>query len=312
MSRARIRTTGRKRERVENREPVRRRLPSFLEYETFEEQQNDDGSLVEINDEDSWGGENTPQDVTDSENPEFQIISSIRPLWLLYKGRLMWAGARLGRDIPKREHFRRRIQAFLDFLAVEFPEPDNSDEDRLLAMQGLFMEEKEAKNAKQKKEAEETEGTVEIDELDEIELEEIEEGDGAKGKNNKKEKDTAWLGRLDKDGIVYGNGKIISLKMLRTKQGGGGRGGDSCPRQLLLLWLARELKKHPGESPLEWRNCKDWIMEINDFLSDVNDKLNNFAASGGIGLKDRHFHYAASTVQKKHLGEWKKWWEARA
>ena len=76
--------------------------------------------------------------------------------------------------------------------------------------------------------------------------------------------------------------------------------------------LERELKNHPGESPLEWRKCKDWILGINDFLSNVNDKLNNLVSSGGIGLKDVYFHYEESTIQRKYLGEWRKWWEARA
>lgn len=272
MIRSRRSTRGKTRARTAIREPRKRRVPAFLEYETFAEQKNDDGSLIELNDEESWGDENTRQDAAESESPDFQSVSSIRPLWLLYKGRLVWAGARLGRDIREREFFRRRIQAFLDFLADEFP--DKSDEDRLLAMQGLFMEEKEKQG-----------------------------NEGAS---------TAWLDHLGEDGIVYGEGKILSLKMLRTKTGGGGRGGDSCPRHLLLLWLDRELKKRPGESPLEWKNCQDWIMGINDFLSLVNDRLNSLVSSGGIGLKERHFHYEVSTVQRRHLGEWKKWWEARA
>ena len=278
-----MRSTDRRRGSIRTREQKKltekrlRRAAAFLENDTIPERLEEDGEQdIDLHDEESWGGENTPQDAVDSESPDFQLITSIRPLWILYKGRLIWASGKLGRDLREREFFRRRIQAFLDFLADEFP--DKSDEDRLLAMQGLFMEEEEEKE---------------------------------KEKNNKEGKGTAWLSRLDKDGIVYGENRIISLKMLRTKQGGGGRGNDSCPDPLLLLWLERELKEHPGESPLKWRNCKNWIIGINDFLSKVNDKLNNFVISGGIGLKDVNFHYEESTIQRKHLSEWRKWWEAR-
>ncbi len=262
MGKTRTPVKGTKRDTTKRKERIPWRIPAFFEDNTFQETPDEDNEPdIELGDEESWGDGETPQDVVDSESPDFQVISLIHPLWLLYKGRLIWAGARLGRDIPEREFFRRRVQMFLDFLAGEFP--DKSDEDRLLAMQKLFMEEK-------------------------------------------KGKDTAWLSRLDRDGIVYSDGKIISLKALITGQGGGGQGNDSCPKALLLMWLERELKNHPGESPLDWKNCKSWIMGINDFLSKVNDALNHFIDSGGIGLKKRSFHYLESTIQRRRLGEWKK------
>ena len=142
-SAGRIRGSAKTRERIQTKliEKRLKRAATFSENETIPERLDEDNEQdIELHDEESWGGENTPQDAVDSESPDFQLITSIRPLWILYKGRLIWASGKLGRDLREREFFRRRIQAFLDFLADEFP--DKSDEDRLLAMQGLFIKEK--------------------------------------------------------------------------------------------------------------------------------------------------------------------------
>ena len=292
--RIRKRKSERKQERNIIKERTRKGLPLFLKYDILNELIDEPDEFdIELNDEESWGGEETAQDEPEAESPEFHVIADIRPLWLLYKGRIVWASDNLDRDIRERELFRRRVQAFLDFLAGEFP--DKCDADRLLAMQGIFMMKKEGRKKQ-------------------------EEQDQAQGKNKSKKRSaasTAWLNRLDRVGIVYGNGKFMPLKNFRVKHGGSGSGGDSCPKHLILLWLERELKEHmylkPGgcRQPLKnWKSCKDWIMGINDFLDLVNKNLNDLVSVDGIGLEKRNFKYEESTIQRKLLSTWRKWLEA--
>ena len=283
--RIRKRKSERKQERNIIKERTRKGLPLFLKYDIFNEPIDEPDEFdIELNDEESWGGEEIAQDEPEAESPEFHVIADIRPLWLLHKGRIVWASDNLGRDVRERELFRRRVQAFLDFLAGEFP--DKSDADRLLAMQGIFMMKKE----------------------------DVKEQEQAQGKNKSKRRNVtsaAWLNRLDRVGIVYGNGKIMPLKNFRVKHGGSGSGGDSCPKHLILLWLERELKEHMSEQPLKnWKSCKDWIMGINDFLDLVNKNLNDLVSVDGIGLEKRNFKYEESTIQRRLLSKWRKWLEA--
>lgn len=274
--RIRKRKSKRKQERNIIKERTRKGLPLFLKYDIFNEPiEEPDEFDIELNDEEPWGGEEMAQDEPEAESPEFHVIADIRPLWLLHKGRIVWASDKLGRDVRERELFRRRVQAFLDFLAGEFP--DKRDADRLLAIQGIFVMKKK----------------------------EQEEQEQAQGKNKSKKRSstsTTWLSRLDRVGIVYGNGKIMPLKNF------GGKQGDSYPKHLILLWLERELKEHMSEQPLKnWKSCKDWIMGINDFFDLVNKNLNDLVSVDGLGLKKRNLKYEESTIHRKLLSTWRKW-----
>lgn len=249
----------------------------------------DDRPDIETDDEESWGGEETDQDGQDTETSDFQSPPAVRPLWALYGGRLLWASASIGRDVQERELLRRRIQAFLDFLAERFP--NKTDEERLLAMRGLFIAEDNENSGEERKGRRENEGN---------------------GKNEKDSKpSTAWLNRLQKAGIIYGEEKILPLSALRAGQG---QGQDTFPEPLARLWLERELEKRNEDSPLEWRNCKDWIVGIKNFYKEVEGQLNRFKEAmegSGLGLKERNFPYNEGTLQRKHLPKWKKWWSAR-
>lgn len=254
--------------------------------------------------EESWGGEETAQDKVDSKDPDFQDYFTVRPLWILYKGRLMWASSSIGRDVQVRELFRRRIQAFLDFLVTEKQFPDKSDEDRLLAMQGLFVMKKEKTSESIKPNAE----NVPAPTLRDIEPENMEGSEEDEDNQNGKDK-TTWLERLDGVGIIYGEGKILPLSALRT---GVGQRQESFPEPLAHLWLERELEKRPYEKePLNWENCKEWIVKIEGFYEAVSKQLNSFqeeVEGSGLGLQKRNFAYNEDTLQHKHLVEWKKWW----
>ena len=117
--------------------------------------------------------------------------------------------------------------------------------------------------------------------------------------------------RLEKVGIVYGKDKILTLRTLRA---GKGQGQDSFPERLAHFWLERELGNRHEDNPLDWRNCKDWIIGLRDFQDEVAGQLNKFKEESdgqGLGFKERNFPFNAGTLQRKRLPEWKKWWKER-
>ena len=212
---------------------------------------------------------------------------SVKPIWILINGQIIWAASRYGFRLGPKEYLRRRIQLLLNFLAEEFPE--KSYEDLLLSLQGFFVRDNDA----------DTESS-------------------------------SWMNSLKTTGILYGEDnllkdKIIPLSKFRVGQG---KGKDTAqqltrlPDTLEYLWLEHQLLKPERASqlnPLAWKNCKDWLIDglnefcrkINDFCFTFNNENDTEENAHGIGLKHIEFGYRESTIQRKRLEQWKKWWSQR-
>ena len=215
----------------------------------------------------------------DDENDDYSITTDagvIQPIWILYEGQIIWAASHYGFRLSAKEYFRRRVQSILDFLAEEFP--SKSYGELLLSLQGFF----------------------------------VKDNDGSKGN---------WLESLKSAGILIADdGSVMPLGNLRVEKGKGKDSEDrsvSLPENLEYLWLERELskKEHASDNPLLWKNCKGWILEgINEFCAKINELCGQFVSNNkeqGIGLKRVEFAYEESTLQRKKLQAWKKWWNRK-
>ena len=212
---------------------------------------------------------------------------SIKPIWILINGQIIWAASRYGFRLGPKEYLRRRIQLLLNFLAKEFPE--KSYEDLLLSLQGFFVRDNNA----------DAETSSWLNSLRSVGI--------LYGED-----------KLLKD-------KIISLNKFRVGQGKGQDTTQKLtrlPDTLEYLWLEQQLLKPERSSqinPFDWKNCKNWLTSgLNEFCKKINDFCLIFDNENdveentqGIGLKHIKFGYKESTIQRKRLEKWKEWWKKR-
>ena len=272
--------------REKQKRPIRMRYgrPAFLGRNTIPSLPIEyDETDIDIDDEEASGGEDISQDYTESERPDFQLAPVVMPLWILYRGRIFWAASHLGRDYQQREFFRRRVQTFLDFLRKQFPDK-NKDKDK-------------------------------DDETLLLSMRGFFKAAGGR--------ESAWLNRLDHVGIVYGEGKIMPLSMLRA---GAGHRANSFPRALTHLWIEKTFSNSDADNPFDWKNCKDLVLGpagINAFCKKVtalfadyesNEQVKVKGKDGkeeiySLGLLKTDAQYEESTIQRKRLKEWREWWD---
>lgn len=217
-----------------------------------------------------------------SDYPDTEGAGNIRPIWLLYEGQILWAASRYGFRIAPKEYFRRRVQKLLHFLASKFP--GKSYGDLLLSLKGFFAK----------------------------------DNDSSKGN---------WLESLKNTGILYldetkKDYEIMPLGDLRAGKGQGKN--NELPEMIERLWFEREVSKSglaPGTSP-DWDKFGALLLDsFKNFCEELNDLCGSFDSheeedsgkgiTSGIGLKKTEFTYEESTLQRKKLDRWKKWWRKK-
>lgn len=170
--------------------------------------------------EDPLDEEDPPKFDTEDEEDAFRRPERVRPLWMLFCGKLMWATSYYGFEVKEREWLRRRVQAYLDLFGKYFPE--KNDEQKLALLEGFFIRgvsEQEQEN--QQKQLDKSPQQAE---------------------KNKGKKSTNWTNRLGRVGIVCGTQKI-SLGSLFADQG---QKPNGLPGLLLGAWLDEEIRKDPS------------------------------------------------------------------
>lgn len=102
------------------KEDITSRGYSYVDDNTL----NDDDELTpeDYNDEaPDTADDRSEYDDENAEDIHVRRRSSIRSLWVLYEGRIIWAASHYGFNIAEKEYLRSRLQLLLEFLHGEFP-----------------------------------------------------------------------------------------------------------------------------------------------------------------------------------------------
>ncbi len=236
----------------------------------------------ELTDEDSLDEplEAEEESEDDSSGDDYGVAESfsIRPLWILYEGQILWAASHYGFNLTKKEYLRRRIQTLLDFLAKKFPRKSYGE--LLLSLQGFFAKDNESSKGNWLDSLKNS-GILYFDE-------------------STKKYQLMPLGKL-RAGKGQGKllpGKIESLWLEHEFS------------KLTLSLSPKDFDKH--KAPLI-DSFKNFCAELNALCSifDSEDDDSEEEKSRGIGLKKTEFIYEESTLDRKKFLQWKKLWGER-
>ena len=203
---------------------------------------------------------------------------SVRPLWILYEGQILWSASHYGFNLAPKEYFRRRIQTLLDFLAEKFP--GKSYGELLLSLQGFFAKDNESSKGNWLDSLQNS-GILYFDErIKKYQLMPL--GNFRAGKGQGK--------------LLPGKIEYLWLEHEFSK--------------LNPSLSPKEFDKHKA-SLIE--SFKNFCAELNGLCSifDSEDDNSEEEKSRGIGLKKTEFVYEVSTLDRKKFGQWKKLWSER-
>ena len=279
-------TQDHRKETTRNRQ-IRSGRALITDTNALPEPDNEDISLEEIQDADlpdeeeqSDGGDDIPQDETESADAAFLPPPLVRPLWLLYNGRLIWASENFGYNTAPREQLRIRTQKVITFLRDYFPEKD--DAQRLELINRLFVAESDKKQS-----------GANPEDLGAPESSEAQNSDPGAGRAKTKSS-ANWLkaSSLARVGIVC-NSRTTPLKMLMGSQGSKNK---ALPDELLHAWFDKFCKKNSEEKEILAPKNSKWLYgELKDFCK----KLREAGSTEVLGLAPLKCDYKEGTYEKK-------------
>lgn len=204
---------------------------------------------------------------------------SVRPLWILCGGQILWAASHYGYYIAKKEYLRRRIQTLLDFLAQKFPGKNYGE--LLLSLQGFFVRDNESSKG------------LWLDSLKNSGILYFDE------RTNKYQ--LMPLGNLR---AGKGEGKILPVKIESLW----------LEHEFSKLNPSLSPKDFDKYKASLIDSFKKFCAELNALCRMFDSQEDNDSGeekSRGIGLKKIEFVYGESTLHRKKFGEWKKLWSKK-
>lgn len=285
------------RQEIRQNRQIRSGRAQITDTDTLPEPDNEDISLEEIQDADlpdedeqSDEGGDVPQNGAESADDAFLPPPLVRPLWLLYNGRLIWASEDFGYNTAPREQLRIRTQKVINFLRNYFPEKD--DAQCLELINRFFVAESDKKQS-----------GAEPEDLGAPESSEAQ--NSAPGAGRAKTKSSAnWLkaSSLARVGIVC-NARTTPLKMLMGSQGS----KNALPDKLLHAWFDQVCDQHPKKEILAPKESKWLHGELDKFCK----KLREAGSTEVLGLAPLECTYEKETYKKKLRPKFRNWLAAR-